>query len=158
MENTSKKERKFELDLIRCFALFSVIAVHFFLNTGFYNEIIVGKSFYLMTLIRSFFMVCVPLFIILTGYLKNKKSLSKKYYLGIVKIIAIYLIVSIICLIFKRVYLLEEISFKTAIKQILNFSAAPYSWYVEMYIGLFLLIPFLNLIFNNLKNQKEAKC
>ena len=32
---------------------------------------------------------------------------------------------------------------------IFNFTACPNAWYLEMYIGLFLLIPFLNIIYNN---------
>ncbi len=39
----------------------------------------------------------------------------------------------------------------------MDFSATNYSWYVEMYIGLFLIIPFLNLSYNGLKNQKQKQ-
>lgn len=39
-----KKSRNINLDLIRCLAVFSVISVHFFLNTGFYDEEVIGKK------------------------------------------------------------------------------------------------------------------
>ena len=38
---------------------------------------------------------------------------------------------------------------------IVNFQQ--YSWYVNMYIGLFILIPFLNTIWQNLKTEKQKK-
>ena len=151
------KQRNIALDVIRCFALFCVISVHFFLNSGFYDETIEGINYYIMVVMRSFFMICVPLFMILTGYLKNKAEISKKYYIGIIKIIVIYIIASILCLLFKTFYQHEKITFALAINKVLNFSAAPYAWYIEMYIGLFLLIPFLNLVFNNLRSKKQAK-
>ncbi len=39
--------------------------------------------------------------------------------------------------------------------RIFDFTADTYAWYVEMYIGLFLLIPFLNIIWNNLEENKR---
>ena len=38
------------------------------------------------------------------------------------------------------------------ILSILDFSADSYAWYIEMYIGLFLIIPFLNILWNNLND------
>ena len=38
---------------------------------------------------------------------------------------------------------------------ILDFSADSYSWYIEMYIGLFPLIPFLNILWTNLKIREK---
>ena len=37
--------------------------------------------------------------------------------------------------------------------KLLNFSANGYAWYFEMYIGLFLLIPFLNMIYSGIKTR-----
>lgn len=151
------KQRDLRLDIIRIFSLFSVVGVHFFLNSGFYDQPVSGKKMFIMCVIRSFFIICVPMFITLTGYLMNKKELSKKYYKGITKTLIIYFICSIIYSIFRKLYLHEEVTIKTFIISILDFNGTAYSWYIEMYIGLFLLIPFLNLIFNNLKNKKQAQ-
>lgn len=71
------KKRNINLDIIRSIAVFSVLSVHFFLNNGFYTEIIKGKRMFVMFTMRTAFMICVPLFAILTGYLMNKKILSK---------------------------------------------------------------------------------
>lgn len=87
----------------------------------------------------------------------NKKEISKKYYKGIVKTLVIYLFCSILYSFFVKYYLKDEMNIGIFLKNILSFSGTKYSWYIEMYIGLFLIIPFLNLIFNNLKNQKQAK-
>ena len=153
----TNKKRDVKLDIIRIFALLTVISVHFFLNSGFYNEIVSGKKMYIMCIFRSFFMICVPMFITLTGYLLNKKELSKNYYKGIFKTLLIYFTCSIIYSIFTKFYLKEKMDIIIFLENLLDYSGTRYSWYIEMYIGLFLIIPFLNIIFNNIKTKKEAK-
>lgn len=151
------KIRNLNLDLIRCIAVFGVISVHFFLRTGFYQTPVIGKRMILMTCFRTFFMYCVPLFLLLTGYLMNKKVLTKHYYKGLVHTLFVYFITSCFCVLYKLMILEEKISFKEFIKEILNFSGAPYSWYIEMYIGLFLIIPFLNILYRGIKLKTDKQ-
>lgn len=148
-----KRERDYTLDILRIAATFSVISVHFFLNNGFYYTAIAGKRMYIMVVIRTFFMICVPLFIMLTGYLMNTKKITTKYYQGISKTLCIYVLASIICIIYKKLAGITDYGIRSAFFAILDFSGANYSWYIEMYIGLFLLIPFLNLIFCHLDEK-----
>lgn len=148
-------KRNTALDITRIVAFFSVICVHFFLNTDFYNTAMISKRMLMMTVMRTGFMICVPLFIILTGYLMNKKTLSVKYYKGIVKILGIYVLATIACLVYKNVAYGEEIGIKKIILSILNYTGANYAWYIEMYIGLFMLIPFINLMYNGLPSKKS---
>lgn len=152
-----KKQRNVNVDIIRCTAVFSVISVHFFLNNGFYQEVVQGKRMYAMVLMRTAFMVCVPLFMMLTGYLMCGKELSVKYYRGIKKTLWIYVMASVACLLFKVFYRKQEISLFQGLLGILNFTAADYSWYVEMYVGLFLLIPFLNILFRGLETKRRKQ-
>lgn len=147
-----KLERNPALDLVRIVATLCVISVHFFINSGFYDTDMIGTRMYLMGILRNFFMICVPLFMVLTGYLMNKKILSRRYYFGIIKTLAIYTIASLAC------YLFTNKSIAGFLRELLKFKAAQYSWYIEMYIGLFLLIPFLNVMYrgdnSNLSNKK----
>ncbi len=151
------RERDMNADLIRCVAVFSVLSVHFLLNSGFYSEPTNRPDIFCLCVYRSFFMTCVPMFMILTGYLMLNKTLSRKYYKGLWKTIEIYLLASVACLLFKKFALNYEVTWKTAILDILDFDAANYAWYIEMYIGLFLMIPFLNLAWHGLKNQREKQ-
>lgn len=149
------QKRNTALDITRIFAFLSVIGIHFFMNTDYYTTPMLGGHMLVLTVMRTPFTVCVPLFIMLTGYLMSKKTLSGKYYLGIVKTLGVYVLASIACLIFKKIYFGWEMTLGGSILGILDFTAANYSWYIEMYIGLFLLIPFINLIYNGLNSQKQ---
>lgn len=147
-------KRNSALDITRIVALFSVVSVHFFLNTGFYKYTVTGKRMLVMTIMRTACMICVPLFLTLTGYLMSRKTLSKKYYGGIVKTLGMYLLASAACIVF-RVFWAKAAFPGDLFWGILNFKTAAYGWYIEMYIGLFLLIPFLNLMWNGLTSKKQ---
>ena len=153
--NQVKKIRDSSLDIIRIVAFFSVVSVHFFKDNGFYSQIVQGGSMYIATTMRTAFMVCVPLFLILTGYLMNKKTLSKQYYTGLIKTLEVYAAASLVCLIFKIVYLGNTYTLQSIIRGFFEFSIASYSWYVEMYIGLYIMIPFLNILYNNLSKAEK---
>ena len=150
------KKRNINIDLIKCIAVFSVISVHYFANVGLYKTVIVGNKMCIGIIFRTLFMICVPLFIITTGYLMKNKTLSKKYYLGVFRVLIIYLIDAILYLFYNAIYNNTSFTIKHIIKSILAFNIG-YSWYIKMHLGLFLLIPFINLIYNNLKNKKQKQ-
>ena len=109
-----------------------------------------------MMAMRTAFMVCVPLFLITTGFLMSEKKLSLRYYKGIPHTLFIYLAASFCCM--AVVHFKETpYTWHTAIQDLIDFTGAPYAWYVEMYIGLFLLIPFLNLIYRNLEGKRQKQ-
>lgn len=152
-----KSARNPAMDVIRCFALFCVVSVHFFLNTDFYDIPVSGLLMYVMVLVRSGFMVCVPLFLILSGYLMRSKTPSLKYYTKFTYTISIYLLASICCQLYKWFVQDVSISLSVFVTDVLSFTAAPYAWYIEMYIGLFLLIPYLNILYNNIPSKIQKQ-
>ena len=156
MTELKKPERMMGADVVRIVACFTVLSVHFFLNNGFYSQPVVGAEMFIMVCMRSAFMICVPLFILLTGYLMRNKKLEKSYYGKIAKTLGIYVLASIACIVYKLVFLKTGNPLET-ILGIFAFSAAPYAWYVEMYIGLFLLIPFLNILYHALPSKKAKR-
>lgn len=153
-----KTKRNIGLDLTRIFAFLSVISVHFFLNTGFYKIPLRGKRMFILATLRTSFMVCVPLFLLLTGYLVSAKKIPleignlKKYYKKIIPVLLSYAIgMTVIFAIYRlrgdRSYNLQKLVFG-----ILGYKE--YSWYVNMYIGLFLLSPFLTNIWASIGDKK----
>ena len=154
-----EQKRSLSLDIIRIIAFISVPCVHFFLHNGFYGTPVVGGKMYAMTIVRNFFMICVPMFMIITGYLMvgkkvelNKKSLLK-FYFKLSKVLSTYLLATVILLLFRIYYSKEDLSLFDCIINILTFQQ--YSWYVNMYIGTFLLIPLLNAMWHS-TDSKES--
>ncbi len=166
-----KKQKDPALDIIRLVACYGVISVHFLLNNGFYDAVLDGgKRLYTMVFLRSLFMYCVPLFMILSGYLLCHKTSSKSYYKRIDHIYYTYAVASLFC-VFAYPFLYTHLQaflglpdksfqhyiFRDVLLGILGFSAASYSWYIEMYLGLYLIIPFINHLYMNLDDKKQKQ-
>lgn len=148
------KERDASLDLVRALAGYLVISIHFFLNNEYYAQPMEGGVMLLATAVRMAFASCVPLFLLLTGCLCRGKTLSARYYLGLIHVLLSYLLCGLCCT-GVQLFRGQALGMKEIVKRFLNYSAAPYAWYIEMYIGLFLLIPFLNLIWKGLESKKQ---
>lgn len=68
------KKRYIGIDIIKTIAVLFVICVHFFMNTGYYKQALTpGENLFAQTFLRWLFYICVPLFVITTGYLQLKK-------------------------------------------------------------------------------------
>ncbi len=141
------------IDIVKILAVFLVVCIHFFLYSGFYYTPINDTSYYPLIAFRWISYTCVPLFMISTGYLMKNKTLSAKYYTGLIKIIVLYLVVSIICIHFRQNQFNEEFDAWKTLKGFFEFNNANYGWYVNYYISIFLMIPFLNLAFNGLDSK-----
>lgn len=146
--------RNIGLDVIRSIAVLFVIGGHFFLlNTSLREVPFRGLSLFVQGTFLSLFLAGVPLFIILTGYLNINKSSSWKYYKNIKKVLYAYLLYSILTILFRKYYAGSTESWAEWGLKILDFSAIPYGWYIEMWIGLYLLTPFLNILYKNIDSR-----
>ncbi|CZR10827.1 Surface polysaccharide O-acyltransferase, integral membrane enzyme [Trichococcus flocculiformis] len=148
--------KKLGPNLVKCISIFSVIGVHFILNTMDHVQINGHIPEFIYFSYRQLFIICVPLFMLTTGYLNYKQEVSKKYYRKLISIIGTYVFFSFLSILFRIFILHEELSILKSLFLILNFKASPYNWYLNMYVGLFLLSPFLNKMVYELP-QKHLK-
>lgn len=160
LNSNNKSGRDIGLDITRIIAFLCVPCVHFFANSDYYSMPTEGGTMYLMTVLRGFFMVCVPLFIILSGYLMISKriSMDKKgimsFYTKLSKVLITYLLASVILMAFQIFYQDVEFSLKTILFGLLKYDF--YAWYINMYIGLYLLIPFLNAMWRGIGEDNKS--
>lgn len=144
------------IDIVKILAVFMVVCIHTYLHDGMYGEPITDTKYILPIMCRWLAYTCVPLFMISTGYLMKNKKLTGKYYIGLIKIIVIYIVISIICMKFNHAQYGSDFSDPwTVFKGFLEYSNANYAWYVNYYIAIFLCIPFLNLAFNGLETKGQ---
>ena len=145
------------MDIVKSIAILSVIGVHFFLNTKFYTTNLNNFNLFFQTILQQLFLACIPLFLISTGYLNNSVDISKKYFKKIVPILILYILYSIPAILYRAHIKEIETSIPLWISLIFKFKGNRYSWYIDLYIGLFLLIPFLNRMYNTLNSKKEKQ-
>lgn len=161
-QNAIKNARDAGIDITRIAAFISVVAVHFFLNSGFYDTPVVGERMFIMVVVRSFCMICVPLFMLITGYLYSERKIPItfssmwKHLSKLQHVILIYVVSAFFKFLFRSLYLGQKVAFfKDYLLVMLGYSQ--YGWYVNMYIGMFILIPFLNLLWQTLDNKEGRR-
>lgn len=147
------KQRQSGIDLIRCLGLLFVVSVHYFLYNGFYYEPQTNLILFPANAARWLFLSCNGIFMTLTGYLKSTKPLSRSYYRSLAPILTGYVLTCVISFPIRHFLLNEEMTLWGWIENMVTFGN--YSWYVEMYIGLFLLAPVINLALDALKTPRQ---
>ena len=152
LKNNNSKTYNYGVDLIRIVAMFFVILVHSTTFYGFNASQIDSFGLFLVGIGRYLSFSCVPLFIMLTGYLNSQKEPTFEYYIKIFKILLEFVLCGLIVFTFHFFYY-KNITFVEFFKSISNFSFPPYSWYINMYLGLFLLAPFFNYIVKGLTKE-----
>lgn len=146
------------LDSLRALAIICVIGGHYFLNTDYDATPLNNPLLFILGTLYSFTQIGVPIFMMLTGYLNlNKIESDKKYFKGIWKVLIAYVFFSVVTILFRKYYLGHEKSMFQWMHSILSFDAIPYSWYIEMWIGLFLLTPFLNKLWHAIENKSQRQ-
>ncbi len=148
-----KKERIAGIDIIKALAALFVVSIHQLGQTHILAMDMAGARAFVIMLYRYMVMSCVPLFIMATGYLQCRKTADKRFYRGIIPVIVTYLFTTVICV--GVGYLLgDEMTVGSVIVKTLNFTQNGYAWYVEMFIGLYLMIPFINMACGGTKRQR----
>jgi surface polysaccharide O-acyltransferase-like enzyme len=118
--------------------------VHATTFNGFTDEGVISMGNFMAGVGRYLAYACVPLFMMLTGFLSSEKKPTFNYYFKLVKIIIEFFIVATVVALVNVLLLGDTTSVLEIIDKILHFSYPQYSWYVNMFIGLYLLAPFLN--------------
>ena len=147
------KERQPGVDLVRCVGLLFVTGVHSFLKNGFYYEPQAGALMWAADSFRWLFFSCNGIFMLLTGYLKCEKPLNKAYYRSLLPILMGYLLTCVFSFPIRHFLLDEPLSLFAWVEKMVTFGN--YAWYVEMYIGLFLFAPVINLALDALKEKRQ---
>lgn len=152
-----QKNRLQGIDLLKCVAIITIPSQHFFSHhSNFRQASFDSLSMFIQSVGMEFFLIGVPLFIAITGYLNKETEPTWRYYKKSLKVIIPYILISIVYIFFRRLYFNESINFIQGVKMILGFNAISYAWYVEMWIGLYLLAPFLNILSNGINNSKTS--
>lgn len=155
MVKIKETKNEFGIDLIRILAMFFVIALHFYLHTGFYHVKDKGPAILYHVSFRALFYECVPLFLLLTGYLKRNAAFTPSHYVKAIPVILNSLVIGGITIAFKILYLHENFPVLLWIKSMWRLEQPSYGWYVNMYLSLMIFIPFINAAYHAMKTKKQ---
>lgn len=140
-------------DLFRILGLLFVNCLHAFLYNGFYNLPQTGVLVWMTNSFRWLVYGCNAMFMLMTGYLKSTKPWQKGYYRGLWTVLAGYVLTCIVSYPVRYFLIGETDDILTWLKRFVTFSN--YAWYVEMYIGLILISPVINLALEHITDTRK---
>ena len=141
------------LDLLRCLALLGVVSFHFFLYNGYYHEPQAGLWMWLAGSARTLSIGCIGLFLMLTGYLGCAATGLKAGWKALPPVLLGYLLAAVVSIPVRHFAFGETATLQDWLSRLFSFSALYYGWYVEMFVGLTLLRPFLNRLLQALDDR-----
>ena len=152
MPDSKERIRESGPDLVRSLACFFVVGAHFYLNMGYYDELMVGRKMFVMTALRWLFVTAVPLFFMLTGYFKKNKTANRQHYMALIPLAISYVVISVAKMIlynrlYGKIYGIKEM--------FINLGNYQIAWYMGLYLCVFLLIPFLNKAWYALDEKEQ---
>lgn len=142
------------LDLLRCFATLLVITAHSFMSNGYTIRPQVGVAMWLAGSFQLMGRCSVGIFLLLTGYLQSRKTDWRSCYRGLPSVLLGYLLVAFISIPIRHFIFGDVQSLSTWMQRLFGYNGAYYGWYVEMYVGLTLLTPFLNVGLKHLSDKE----
>lgn len=149
------KERQLGPDLIRTLAISMVFVIHMLAITKVLSGSLRSPKWVAYDFVHFLSMIAIPLFLLLTGYLQEGKRLGSRYYTGVLPTVLSYFATSaVVAALMVFVYGMPKSGPARLILHIFDYTYG-YAWYMEMYLCLFLLIPFLNILFDALSKKQQ---
>lgn len=149
-----KQERDAGIDLVKVCAMFFVLSLHFCLHGGFYGFSMKETPVAVISGFRMMSYECVPLFLLISGFLMNKAKPTARHYIKITPIVINSLLVAGVTIAFKILVLKEQWPFYVWAESVYHLQQPSYGWYVNMFIPLYLMMPFINAAYQGMQTKK----
>ena len=154
-----KKERLVGPDILRALAICLVMVTHLInYNAGYFLHTDIRSPVWCVSVfIRFTVILCVPIFLLLTGYFLSTRKPDRKHFTSIITVMVSWLILTALTNIAEWHLFgtpAENADIGRAILNIFTFSYG-YTWYVEMYLCLFLVIPYINVALDNMSKKAQ---
>lgn len=151
-EKVIKKDRESNFELLRCISMFMIIILHMLSNCMILSGEL-SPSYNLGWALESFSIVAANLYILISGYFSVKSTFSWK------KVFKLWLTVLFYSIGLAAILYLFKDKFNLAyqgnfIKLVLFPVTQGEYWFVTVYLMLYMLSPFLNVLANNLKKNE----
>lgn len=155
METTQKRKSNYEL--LRIILMLGIISNHYVVNSGItnlynYNNITANMIF--LQFLGSFGKLGINCFLLLTGYFMVKQNFSLKKFIRLYLEIKFYKIVIYLIFMMTGYSTFDTNSFIRTLFNVL-FSIGYGRSFPEVFLVLYLLSPFLNILISNLNNRKH---
>lgn len=140
-------ERNYGVDIAKIISMIMVVMLHVLTHSNLLSDVIYGSiNYYIVWFIYAFALCAVNCFAISSGYIMIEKKFE---YSQLIKLWFQVLFYSILLSFFIILFNTNEFNFSNIIRAFFPVLREQY-WYVSIYMGMAIFIPFLNLFINSL--------
>lgn len=139
------------IDLLRVVAMFGVVLLHAAASVLYQYGKIPMSYWWTANIYYTVFIVCVPLFFMISGYLLLEKSEKISFFITkrITKVVIPLVIWSIVYLIWQKIVIVDfDISFRS-FYSIINSPTYYHLWFIYALVGVYIFIPILRIFIQN---------
>lgn len=146
-----KKRRDPKFELLRISSMFMIIIWHILMYASVMDYASPNVR-YVLYLLQAICVVHVNSYILVTGYYQCKTKFNPKKVFGIMNASWFYRVLCTLIVIGFQLYAMSTVDI---IRSIMPYQSSAY-WFINSYLVLYLLSPFLNILLKHL-NQKQHK-
>ena len=157
MNNNKLKKYILWIDLLRVAAMFGVVLLHTTASLLYQYGKIPMSYWWTANIYYTAFIVCVPLFFMISGYLLLEKTEKILFFITkrMKKVIIPLLIWSIVFIIWQKIVIVDfDISFRS-FYSIINSPTYYHLWFIYSLFGIYLLIPIFRVFILNADNYSK---
>lgn len=146
-------ERILGIDIIRIVSMLMILVLHICLQGGILDALTVGSAAYgAAWLLESFCYCAVNCYALITGYVMYSAERKNFKYSRIIPLWLQVFVWSVLIVILFKVFGHAELTVKDVISAVFPILNSRY-WYFTAYFGMFFLIPFFNILIDNIDKK-----
>ena len=146
-----KKERNYSIELLRVIAMFGIVLLHVQTKTGWLAQQSIGQSGWIGSWgIHAWCISSVNVYVLISGYFmpSSRRSVKKVFFLwgsAVTWGVSIF--------IFNYFIVRDGVSMRNLLNALIPISSRQY-WFLTVYVGLYLLSPYLDMLLNKLSKKQ----
>lgn len=149
----NSSERILGIDIIRIVSMLMILVLHICLQGGILDALTVGSAAYgAAWLLESFCYCAVNCYALITGYVMYSAERKNFKYSRIIPLWLQVFVWSVLIVILFKVFGHAELTVKDVISAVFPILNSRY-WYFTAYFGMFFLIPFFNILIDNIDKK-----
>lgn len=149
-EKTKIRQSNFEL--MRIISMIMIVMWHLIFHSVLFDQA-TGVTKFVLELLVLVGTVHVNSFILLTGYFQSDKDFSLKKFLSIIKTVWFYKVIILFFILFMGIRVTTKLEI---FKELLPIDTRDY-WFINVYLVLYILSPYLNILINKMTQQQYRK-
>lgn len=145
--------RNSNFELLRILSMLFIVIYHMIIHGRVFEDISSNSVKEILTIIEFLIIIHVNLFVLITGYFQSESNFKQSKFWSIINSSLFYKLIIIIVLSLFGIISLNKL---TILKELFIINLSQY-WFIKVYLFLYCLSPFINILIRNITRKNYQK-